>query len=218
MRAGLGPPLVELPRANVERIGAFLDGQSRVRAAAWARHEEPGPDGPQAPDHHLLLAVGDEDWATGDIVALEHGIELPALEISGPTWIDFFPVSELRELRRFATVLWEQATPGDDPLDYRFTYEPFAPDRASLSRFAALLAAQPAIRSVGATVQKLWKGDRLVEESVQLFVDATWPPNDVLSIAHAAARETVLAGRSTHGATLGPPRREATATLYEAAA
>ena len=112
----------------------------------------------------------------------------------------------------------EPPTPGDDPLDYRFTYDPFTPDLASLSRFAALLAAQPAIRSVGATVQKLWKGDRLVEESVQLFVDATWPPNDVLSIAHAAARETVLAGRSTHGATLGPPRREATATLYEAAA
>jgi hypothetical protein len=218
MRAGLGPPLVELPPPNVERIRAFLDGQSRLKAAAWARHEEPGPDGPQAPDHHILLAVEDDDFAAGDIVALEHGIELPALEISGPTWIDFFPVSELAELRRFATLLWEQETPGEDPLDYRFTHDPFAPDRASVGRFAERLAELPAIRSVHGTVQKLWKGDRLVEESVQLFVDATWPPNDVLSVAHRAARETVLAGRSTHGATLGPPRGTPTATLYEAAA
>jgi hypothetical protein len=218
MRAGLGTPLVELPQGNVERIRAFLDGQSRVKAAAWARHEEPGPDGPQAPDHHILLAVEDEDWAAGDIVALEDGIELPTPEISGQTWVDFFPVSELGELSRFATLLWEQTTPGDDPLDYRFTYESFAPDRASLARYAALLAEQPAISSVRATVQKLWKGDRLVEERVQLFVEAGRPLNDVLTIAHEAAKETVLAGRSRHGATLGPPRGEPTATLYEASA
>ena len=218
MRAGLGTPLVELPPENAEEIRAFLDGQSRVKAAAWARHEEPGPDGPQAPDHHILLAVDDEDWATGDLVALEEGIELPPLRISGPTWIDFFPVSELADARGFATLLWEQAAPGADPLDYRFTYEPFVPDTASLARFAALLDARPSVRSVLGTVQKLWKGDRLVEETVRLFVGASRPPNDVLSFVHDAARDTVLAGRSSHGATLGRPRHEPTAVLYGATA
>ncbi|HET8528844.1 MAG TPA: hypothetical protein VFL60_08035 [Gaiellaceae bacterium] len=209
---------MQLPAANVEEIRGFLERQSRVKAAAWARHEEPGPDGSQAPDHHILLAVDDEDWATGDIVALEQGIELPALRIAGPTWLDFFPLSELGEARRFATLLWEQRAPGADPLDYRFTYEPFAAEPDSLVRLAALLDGEPTVRSVGATVQRLWKGDRLVEETVRLFVDAGTPPNDVLRIVGDAARETVLAGRSSHGATLGPPRGEATAILYEAAA
>jgi len=218
LREGLGAPLVELPPANVEEIRAFLDGQSRIEAAAWARHNEPGPDGPQAPDHHILLAVADEDWTAGDLVALEEGMALPRLDLHGPTWIDFFPVSLLDDVRAFATVLWEQETPGVDPLDYRFTYEPFVPDAASLARFAALLDARPSVRSVLGTVQKLWKGDRLVEETVRLFVGASRPPNDVLSFVHDAARDTVLAGRSSHGATLGGPRHEPTAVLYGATA
>lgn len=217
MREGLDAPTFELPPAKVEEIRSSLDGQSRVRIAAWVRHEHQTPDGPGW-DHHLVLGVADEDWTTGDMRALEDGMELPALATSEPTWIDLFPVSEVEALRAFGTVLWEQTSVGGDPLDYRHTYEPFVPDPESLARFAGLLAAQPTIRSVQATVQKLWKGERLVEERVQLFVDAAWPPNDVLSLAHDAAAETILSGRSTHGATLGAPRDEAAAILYEAAA
>jgi hypothetical protein len=85
-----------------------------------------------------------------------------------------------------------------------------------LARFAALLEAEPAIRRVAATVQKLWKGDALVEESVQLAVDAQ-PLANALAIVDAAARDTILVGCRNHGSTLGP--REGTIqTLYEAAA
>jgi hypothetical protein len=215
LREGLGTPLLELPPANVEEIRAFLDGQSRIKAAAWARHNEPGPDGPQAPDHHILLAVADEDWAGGDIVALEEGMALPRLDLDGPTWIDFFPVSLLDDLRRFATVLWEQTTPGADPLAYRFTYEPFAVD--DVDAFGALLRAEPAIRRVEATLQTLWNGDDFVEERVQLFVGAPMPHATALHVVVGAARGTILAGRHEYSATLGGPRHAA-AVLYEAAA
>jgi hypothetical protein len=215
LREGLGEPLVELPPATVDELRAFLDGQSRVKAAAWARHLEPG-NPPDAVDHHILLALADEDWTTGDIVALDDAIPLPFLGVVGATWQDFFPVSELPEVRTFATMLWEQTTPGSDPLDYRYTYEPFAVD--DVDRFAARLGAEPAIRRVHATLQTLWNGDELVEERVQLFVGAQPMPHaTALDIVMDAARATILAGRHSYGATLGCPSRDA-AVLYEAAA
>ena len=204
MRPGLGAPAFELPAENVDAIRAFLDGQSRIRLAVWVRHDEGG-----APDHHLVLGIDDEDWRAGDMRALEEGMQLPGLATSEPTWIDLFPVSEVETIRSFATVLWEQGSPGADPLDYRFTREPFTPDAVALHSFTARVASDRAIRSVGATVQLLWKADELVDESVQLVVDTL-----DLTSAMDAARETILADRRAFGATTGRP--EAGTILYEA--
>ncbi len=208
MRPGLGAPTVQPPPANVDEIRAFLDGQSRIKAALWVSH-----DGGGSLDHHLVLGVADEDWSNGDMRALEEGMDLPPLR-THPTWVDIFPVSEVEELRAFGTVLWEQTAAGDDPLDYSFTYEPFAPEGAALDRFASLLGAEPAIRCVGATLEKLWKGQELVEERVQLFVGAQLVPN-ALEIVNVAARDTILVGRRRHGATLRPPSEN---VIYEAVA
>ena len=79
MREGLDAPRFELPDGNVEAIRGWLDGQSRLKAAVWVRHEQQGVDGPLY-DHHLVLAVGDDDWAIGDMRALDAGIRLPALD------------------------------------------------------------------------------------------------------------------------------------------
>ena len=214
LREGLGAPHVQLPTPTVDEIRAFLDGQSRIKAAAWARHLEP-ENPPDHTDHHLMLAVADDDWANGDIRALDNAIPLPFLGTVGPTWQDFFPVSELPEVRAFATILWEQTAPGADPLDYRYTYEPFHPESTAVARFGALLAAEPAIRRVDAVLEKLWNGEALVEERVELYVAAGIQSN-ALHTAMEAAKDTVLAGRSSYGAQLGRPRTDAT-MLYEAA-
>jgi hypothetical protein len=211
MREGLDAPTWELPAERVAEIRSFLDGQSRIRVAVWVRHRLATAE--PLYDHHLVLGVSDEDWATGDLRALEEGAELPAL--GSGTWLDIYPQSEVDALRDFATVVWEQTAPGADPLDYRFTHEPFAPDAAAAERFAALLSAEPAVRRVGALVERLWKGDRFVREKVQLTVEGA-PGADVLSIAADAARATVIAGVPASGATLGTPPAEAT-ILYEVA-
>jgi hypothetical protein len=220
MRDGLGEPLVHLRPDNLEAIRAFLDGQSRVKAAAWARHEEPGPNGPQAPDHHILLAVDDLDWETGDIRALDEAIALPYLDIGGPTWRDFFPLSELPDVRRFATMLWEQTTPGDDPLDYRLTWEPLEVEAATAAKFAELLRPKPEIRRVEATRERLWNGQNEERSSVGLYVDAEPTVRGALESARRAARDAGVLVTPNHSATLGLPRDERvhTATLYEAAA
>jgi hypothetical protein len=216
LRTGLGEPLIQLPPETVDEIRTFLDGQSRVKAAAWARHEEPG-NGPETIDHHILLAVTDEDWATGDLWALERGIELPSISMVGSTWRDFFPLSELPEIRPFATILWEQTIPGDDPLDYRFTYEPFVTEPAQLERFTELVRSQPAVHSVGALVAKLWKGDELLEQTASMAVEAS-PPANVLPVVMNAARTTIFAGWSSTNGSLGRSQSDAMTTLYEAAA
>jgi hypothetical protein len=214
MRDGLDRPAFELPAANVQEIRSFLDGQSRIQVAVWVRHEQQGVDAPLY-DHHLVLGVADEDWESGDMAALERGLELPALDTREPTWLDIFPVSEVDALRAFGTVLWEQTSPGADPLDYRLTYEPFVPDPAAAERFTALLAEQPAVRCVGATVETLWRGDDRVKRSVCLYVDGVIR-HDVLPIAVDAARTSVLAGWTSHSATLGRPKDGAATILYEA--
>src|SRR4051812_42591210 len=186
MREGLDAPTFELPPENIEEIRSFLDGQSRIELAVWVRHEQVGGDGPLY-DHHLVLGVDDEDWAAGDMRALEHGLELPRLDTSEPTWIDIFPVSEVVALRTFGAVLWEQASAGADPLDYRLEYAPFAPERMAAERFAVLLAEKPEIRSVAATVEQLWKGDESLRDTVLLFVEARVTA-DALMVARDAAR------------------------------
>jgi len=216
MRDGLDAPTLQLAADSVAEIRAFLDGQLPIELAVWVRHEQHGPDG-RSYDHHLMLGVADRAWEAGDMRALEEGMELPALAAREPTWIDLYPVSEVGALRAFGTVLWEQASPGDDPLDYRFTYEPFAADPPARDRFVAVLERQPAIRSVGATVQKLWKAEELVRETAQLTVEAS-PTANVLLVAAEAARETVLAGWPFSSCTIGRPSRDASSLLYEARA
>ena len=213
MREGLDAPALELPAANVEAIRSFLDGQSRIELAVWVRHEQSRPDGSMY-DHHLVLGVADEDWSTGDMRALEDGMELPGLDIRDPTWLDIYPVSEVEALRSFGTVLWEQTAAGADPLDYRFTYEPFEPEPSAGERFAMLLAETPEINRVGATVEHLWKGDEVLGETVRLFVEAPLPTN-ALRIARDAARTTVLEDVRSHSASLGWPTGIGTAVLYE---
>src|SRR4051812_4799738 len=158
MREGLDAPTFELAPESVEEIRSFLDGQSRIELAVWVRHEQRGQEGTLY-DHHLVLGLGDEDWTTGDMRALEEGMELPRLDTREPTWLDIYPVSEVDALRSFGTVLWEQDAAGDDPLDYRFTYDPFEPEPSAAERFATLLAQSPGIERVGATVERLWKSD-----------------------------------------------------------
>jgi hypothetical protein len=214
MREGLDAPTFELPAGNVEAIRGWLDGQSRFKTAVWVRHEQQGVDGP-AYDHHLVLAVEDEDWATRDLRALEDGMRLPTFDTREPTWIDIFPVSELDAIRSFGTVLWEQASPGDDPLDFRFTFEPFEPDPAAIERFAAAVAALPAVRRVGIDVSRLWKGDEEVESQVRVQVEAPFEAN-VLEAVVGAARESVLAGHPRYEAGIGQLYDTMT-ILYEAA-
>jgi hypothetical protein len=213
MREGLDAPTFELAPESVEEIRSFLDGQSRIELAVWVRHEQRGHDGPLY-DHHLVLGVDDEDWKTGDMRALEEGMQLPALGTNEPTWLDIYPVSEVEPLRSFGTVLWEQTSAGADPLDYRFTYEPFQPEPSAGERFAMLLAETPEINRVGATVEHLWKGDEVLGETVRLFVEAPLP-TDALRVARDAARTTVLEDVRSHSASLGWPTGIGTAVLYE---
>jgi hypothetical protein len=213
MREGLDAPTLELPPENVEEIRSFLNGQSRIKLAVWVRHEQRGGDGPMY-DHHLVLGVDDEDWNTGDMRALEDGMQLPALGTREPTWLDIYPVPEVEALRSFGTVLWEQTAAGADPLDYRITYEPFEPEPSAGERFAMLLAETPEIQRVGATVEHLWKGHEALGETVRLYVEAP-PPTNALRVAVDAARTTVLEDVRSHSASLGWPTGIRTAVLYE---
>jgi hypothetical protein len=214
MRDGLDAPTFELPPENVGEIRTFLDGQSRFKLALWVRHEQSGVDGPLY-DHHLVLAVDDEDWATGDMRALDEGMRLPALNTKEPTWIDIYPISELDGLRSFGAVLWEQGSPGADPLDYRLTFEPFRPDPEALEQFLARLAALSAVRRVGAGVSRLWKGDEEIKSEARLFVDAPFEADALMSVADAA-RASVLLGWPSHSVEIGLTDGSMT-ILYEAA-
>jgi hypothetical protein len=217
MRDGLDSPTFELPAETVEAIRAFLDGQSRFRLAVWVRHEQQGPEGPGY-DHHLVLAVDDEDWETGDMRALEDGMRLPALSMTQPTWTDIYPVSEVDALRSFGTVLWEQTSPGADPLDYRFTHEPVAVPADALATFRSLLpAVAPEVVRVTATRSRLWKGEEEVEDDTNLCVacyfDQISPPGP-LQVVQQAAREAgiVHSGGSLERPAEPPPHAT---VLYE---
>ncbi len=205
MREGLDAPTFELPAENVAEIRAFLDGQSRFKLAVWVRHEQLGVDGPLY-DHHLVLAVDDEDWATGDMRALEEGMRLPALDTTESTWIDIYPVSEFAELRSFGIVLWEQTSPGADPLDYRFTHERVSVSTEALRAFGSSVhAAAPEVVRVTATRSRLWKGNSEVEDSTSLYVACDFErlsPPGPLEAVQAAARE---AGIAHSGGSLGRP-------------
>jgi hypothetical protein len=217
MREGFDAPTDALPEEDVRALRAFFDRQSRIKLAVWVRHEQRGVDGPIY-DHHLAVGVADEDYVSGDMRALELGMELPGLRFDGPTWMpDIFALSEVEALRGVGTVVWQGGDAGD-PLDYRFTWEPLDADADARERFAALVDPLP-IRSVEAARERLWKGGEEVKVTDQLFVEAD-PGRDVLSTVHDAARTAKLVGTTGSSSTLGRPRdpRIRTATLYEASA
>ena len=220
MREALDAPTFELPEETIEDVRAFLEGQSRFGLAVWVRHEQQGVDGPLY-DHHLVLAVDDEDWAVGDMRALDAGMQLPALSMSEPTWIDIFPLSEVEALRSFGTVLWEQTSPGPDPLDYRFTREPVGFPAEALESFRSLVrAVAPEVVRVTATRSRLWKGETEVEDDTTLCVaryfDRMSPPGP-LEVVQKAAREAGIA--HTSGSLERPAEPPPYATvLYEESA
>jgi len=222
MREGFDAPQLQLPPEDVRDLASFLDGQSRVKLAVWVRHEQQGVDGPRY-DHHLVLGVDDEDYASGDIWALELGMPLPGLRFSEPQWLDIFPLSEVEQLRSFCALVWEhdpERSTGDDPLDYRLTWEPYEADPSAAARFVDVLRSKPGIRRVEVTYERLWKGQTEVRAAVSLYVDAEPTVRHALEIAADAARDTGLIDASNRSASLGLPRDERvrTATLYEVAA
>ena len=211
MRDGLAAPALELPAADVESLWAFFDTQSRVKLAVWVLHEQQ--------DHHLMLGVEDDDFAAGDMWALELGLRVPPLRFDGPTWIpDIFPLSEVEALRSLGTVLWEGSPADGDPLEYRLTWEPLDAEAGPRGEFARLVAAEPAIRRVVATRRRLWKRNDEVEATDQLFVEADDLRNAVSSVHNAAKTSNIVLTRFE--TTLGPPRdpRVHAATIYEARA
>lgn len=189
MRDGLDAPTLDLPAESVEEIRAFLDRQSRLKLAVWVRHRQQGAGGPLY-DHHIVLAVDDGDWATGDMRALDAGLQLP-LHLREPTWVDIYPASEVDALRSFGTLIWEQTSPGPDPLDYRFTHEPVAVPAAALRAFGASLPmVAPEVVRVTATRSRLWKGDVEVEDDTNLCVSCSFdrlsPPGPLRAVQEAA--------------------------------
>jgi hypothetical protein len=221
MRDGFDAPQLQLPSEDVRDLASFFDGQSRIKLAVWVRHEQQGVEGPLY-DHHLVLGVDDEDFASGDMWALELGMPMPGLRFSEPRWLDIFPLSEVDQLRSFAAHVWEhdpERSTGDDPLDYRFTWEPYEADPRAAARFVETLRSKPGIRRVEVTYERLWKGQIEVRTGVSLYVDAEPTVRHALTIATDAARDTGLIDASNRSASLGVPRDERvrTATLYEVA-
>ena len=216
MRDGLDAPTFELPAESVRAIRAFLDGQSRFELALWVRHEHQGVDGPLY-DHHLVLGVDDEDWETGDMRALDAGVRLP-LHTTEPTWIDLFPLSEVEQLRSFAAVVWEQTTPGPDPLDYCLTHESVSVPAEALDAFKrAVPVVAPEVVRVTATRSRLWKGETEVEDDTTLHVACPFdrlPPPGPLRAVQEAARQAGIA--HTSGSLERPAEPPSHATvLYE---
>jgi hypothetical protein len=151
--------------------------------------------------------------------ALELGMPLPALQFGEPQWIpDIFALSEVETLRAVGTVLWEGGD-GADPLDFKLTYEPLEVDAEALGRFADLVAAEPGIRGVYGTRERLWEGDEEIRQSNHLYVDAEGV-RVALSIVGDAARAAGLVSDGAFGASLAvpPDPQVRTATLYEARA
>lgn len=196
MREGLDAPTLELSVDDVERMRTFLDGQAPIKLAVWVRHEQQGVNGPLY-DHHVVLGFGDRDWERADMRAVEQGMRFPWPHTPEPTWIDPYPLSEVEPLRSFGTVLWEQTTPGSDPLDYRFTHEPVAVASHALRTFKGLLPrVAPAVVRVTATRSRLWKGEVEVEDDTNLTVacdlDRMSAPGPLEAVLEAA-REAGIA-------------------------
>jgi hypothetical protein len=100
-------------------------------------------------------------------------------------------------IRSFGTVLWEQTSPGPDPLDYRFTREPVDFPAEALEAFRSLVrSVAPEVVRVTATRSRLWKGETEVDDDTNLCVacdfDRISPPGP-LAVVQEAAREAGIA-------------------------
>lgn len=216
MREGFDAPAETIPDDELERIRSFLDAQARVDLAVWVRHEHQGVDG-RVYDHHLVLGISDDDYASGDMWALELGIELGPPLPDRPGWLDIFPVSEVEALRSFATTVWERngRPRRGDPLDFRLTWEPLEVEGAVAERFGELVRAVDGVDRIEGTLERLWKNGYEVRHGVQLFLDFRYRrPRDFEEIRRAASES----GLETAGMSAGLPRDPAvrTATVYEA--
>ena len=217
MREGLDAPTESMSQEELNGVRSYLDSQARVDLAVWVRHEQQGVDGPLY-DHHLMLGVPDDDYAAGDMWALERGIELRQ-----PGWLDIFPLSEVAALRAFGTVVWER---GDrprsgDPLDFRFTWEPLDVNDADAETFAELVRAVEVVDRVEGTVERLWKNGAEIERSVQLFIEFRHRrPHDFEQVQNAARKAGLTPKGVSAGMSAGLPRHPdvRTSKLYEAAA
>jgi len=218
MREGLDAATLELSADDLMRMRAFLDGQAPIKLAVWVRHEQQGVGGPLY-DHHVVLGFDDREWERGDMRAVEQGMRFPWPRTTGPTWIDPYPLSEVEPLRAFGRVLWEQTTPGSDPLDYRFTHEPVTVPAEALAAFRSVMpTVAPQVVRVTAKRSRLWKGEAEIEEDVGLCVacyfDQMGPPPGPLQVVQDAAREAGIA--HTSGSLERPAETPPYATvLYE---
>jgi hypothetical protein len=218
MREGLDPPTADLPPADVEALRAFLDGQRRVDLLVWVRHEQQGVDGPLY-DHHLIFGVADDDYASGDMWALELGMPVPGLQFDGPTWSDIFPLSEVEELKTFGTVVWERdparATDGD-PLDFHLTSEPLEVTADAIGAFAALVGALPTVDRVEADCQRLWNNGAEQSATARFFVQfSERRPHDFDQIQRAIRDAGLQTTSSSLTASLPNDDSARTMVLYE---
>jgi hypothetical protein len=214
MRDGLAPPTESLPDEDLDGIRSYLDSQARVDLAVWVRHAHQGPDGPGY-DHHLMLGVADDDYATGDMLALEVGIGLRQ-----PGWLDIFPLSEVQALRPFGTVVWERGSRprSGDPLDFRLTWEPLETEREVAKAFADLVRVVDGVARVEAALERLCKNGDEVRRAICLYLDFRYRrPYDFEQIQNAAREAGLTAPNVSMSAGLPSDPAVRTATLYEAA-
>jgi hypothetical protein len=216
MREGLDAPTESISGAELDGIRSYLDSQARVDLAVWVRHEHQGLDGPQH-DHHLMLGIADDDYAAGDMRALEAGIEL---RLRQHGWLDLFPLSEVEALRPFGTVVWERGgrPRAGDRLDFRFTSEPLAVSREVVEAFAELVRGVEGVDRIEGTLERLWEGDDEVQQELQLHVAFhRRRPFDFEQVQSAAREAGLTAPRMSMSAGLPHDPAVRTATLYEAA-
>jgi hypothetical protein len=154
-----------------------------------------------------MLGVDDARFHAGDMFAFSQGLDE---ECPAPGWVDVFPLSEVEALRPVGDVLWERAgaASGDlDPLEFRSTWEPLAVTPAQRERFAAAVrAAAPAVVRVEGTRHTLWRGEAVVVDSVDLFVECGRLMPDALSEVGRVARECGVAAVARSSVTLGLAR------------
>lgn len=212
MRMGLDSPTEEVPAGLRERLRTYLDGQRAISLAVWVRHEHHGPEGTSY-DHHTMLGVDDDRFRSDDMSTFGQGIDE---DCPAPGWVDIFPRSEVEALCSIGEVLWRrEGSPSDelDPLEFQSSWEPLAVPAEQRERFAAAVReAAPAVVRVEATRRRLRKGEAVVVDSIDLFVECGRPVADALSHVGRAARECGIVAGPRSSVTWGLPRKPSVRT------
>lgn len=217
LRENLHPPRREIAADELERLRAYLDGQSRIRLAAFASHEHHGPGGAVDYDEHLLLGVADADYEGEHVRALDRGIEREIVGVHA--WFDLFALSDADAVRGLAEVLWErnESPAGElDPLEFRLTWEPLDVSEAAVAAVAEHVRAIGGVRRVEAGRERLWKNGREVAAEVCFYVDfAIRRPND-FELLEDALRDAGAVPATSWQLSAGLPGdgRVRTAVLY----